>query len=156
MRRLALLPLLLLAACDGGLAPPEAPPVGAIRGIVVYAGAPEAWPPPEAVQDLRFVALPFVPRDTTDLFRDLARLVASEGLAYGVLQDTFEVQNVPAQTYLYSGVAQKYGPGLFDWRPVGLYAAGDGTFRVRPGETVELRITVDFTNPPVFPPASAP
>ncbi|GIV60475.1 hypothetical protein GQ464_017415 [Rhodocaloribacter litoris] len=145
-------PLYLLAAvlsgCDHGLAPPETPPAGAIRGVVTYTGT---WPPRSEVRDLRFVALRFIPRDTTDLLQ-LNRMVFSETLAYGVPADTFFIDNVEAGTFPFSGVAQRFGTDPLAWRPVGLYRENGGLFQVRPGEVTELSLTVDFANPPPFPP----
>jgi hypothetical protein len=150
---IGLLFLLLLAGCDHGLEPPDAPGTGTIRGTIFYADDGATWPPQDSLHDLRFVALPFVPRDTLDLFRDLSQLVFSpKKLQDHVPQDTFSVQNVEAQTYVYSGVAQQFGSGLFDWRPVGLYQENGGIFEVRPGEVTELTIMVDFRNLPPFPP----
>ncbi len=151
MRVFLLLALLLIyTRCDHGLEPPEAPPFGSIRGTVTYVGV---WPSLDSLRDLRFVALPFVPRDTLDLFRDLSQLVFSERLVYYVEADTFDtffVDSVQAQLYVYSGVAQKFSSRLFDWRPVGLAEL----FQVRPGEVTELSIRVDFDNIPPFPPGN--
>lgn len=156
MRYIVLLLLLwlLTAGCDHGLEPPEAPATGTIRGVITYAN-PDAWPPPDSLRDLRFFALPFVPQDTLDLFRDLNLLVFSAPLARYVAADTFVVENVVARPYLYSGVAQQRSADLLDWRPVGLVEAPGGFFEVRPGATTELTIRVDFRDLPPFPPASA-
>lgn len=149
-----LLSVLSLAGCDHGLEPPDVPATGAISGTIFYTDNGATWPPPDSLNDLRFVALPFVPRDTLDLFRDLTQLVFSNRLQDRVLQDTFFVDNVAAQLYVYSGVAQQFGPGLLDWRPVGLYDQSGGIFNVRPGEVTELIIMVDFRNLPPFPPGN--
>ena len=149
MRILLLLALLLIyTGCDHGLEPPDALPLGSIRGTVTYVGE---WPPSDSLNDLRFIALPFIPRDTLDLFRDLNQLVFSDRLAFNVPPgsiDTFFVEGVPAQVYVYSGVAQQFTTNLFDWRPVGLA----DLFQVRPREVTELSISVDFNNIPPFPP----
>ncbi len=145
------LAVLLLAGCDHGLVPPDAPPTGAIRGVITYAeGA--AWPPPDSLHDLRFFALPFVPRDTLDFFRDLNQLVFSDRLRLRVDRDTFFVENVEARVYVYSGVAQQFTGNLLDWRPVGLYTGAGGIFLVRPDAVTEVAISVDFRHPPDFPP----
>lgn len=146
-----LLPLVLLliyVGCDHGLEPPDQAPLGSIRGTITYVDHPAAWPPRDSVVDLRFFALPFVPCDTLDLFRDLNQLVFSDRLAYRVPIENFAVDSVEAQLYLYSGVAQQFSRNLLDWRPVGLV----DFYQVRPGEEVELSITVDFNHPPLFPP----
>ncbi len=147
--RAAFLSLLLIAACDGGLAPPADLRPGAIRGVVTYAGA---WPPADSLRDLRFVAMRFVPRDTSD-FLNLNRLVFNGSrLALFVARDTFLIGDVAPGVFLYSGVAQKFGPGLTQWRPVGLYEDTEGVFTVRAGDTVEVAVRVDFARLPPFPP----
>jgi hypothetical protein len=153
MRALAclLLALPLAVGCDHGLAPPPVPPAGAIRGIVVYVGHPDAWPPRDEVRDLRFVAMRFVPRDTAD-FLQLNRMVISETLRYRVPSDTFFIDDVAAGIFPFSGVAQHFSDDLLAWRPVGLYEGDGGLFEVRPGEVTEVSVTVDFKNPPRFPP----
>jgi len=150
MRRLLILALLLLTGCDHGLSPPDAPPYGTIRGSITYADR-AAWPPRDSLNDLRFFALPFVPRDTLDLFRDLNQLVFSDRLRYYTAADSFVIDSVQAQLYVYGGVAQQFSRNLLDWRPVGLAHL----FQVRPGEVTELTITVDFNNLPPFPPLPA-
>ena len=143
----------LLAACDAGLAPPDEPPLGDIHGVVTYVAS--SWPPPDDLHDLRFVALPFIPRDTADLFRNLDQLVVSSRLAYHVARDTFFIRDVPAGTYLYSGVAQQVSPALLDWRPVGLVEQTGGLVQVRGGQTTSVSVHVDFSHPPPFPPSQA-
>lgn len=146
MRVLSVFVLLLIyAGCDHGLEPPEASPFGSIRGSVTYVGD---WPPGDSLRDLRFFALPFVPQDTLDLFRDLNLLVFSDRLRYNVSADSFAVDSVQAQFYLYGGIAQQFSRNIFDWRPVGL----TDLFQVNPGEVTELSIRVDYNNLPPFPP----
>ena len=147
--RLAVLAAVLggaLAGCDGGLAPPADLGPGTIRGSVRYVGR---WPSADSLVDLRFVAMRFVPRDTTD-FLQLDNLVFSPaGLARNVNADTFRVEGVPPGTYVYAGVAQRYGASLFAWRPVGLVSA---PFEVRSGKTATVSVDVDFGRLPPFPP----
>lgn len=131
------------------------PAVGTIQGVVSYVGGPAAWPPDSAIHDLRFFALPFVPTDTLDFFRDLNLLVFSDPLTERVAQEAFVVPSVPAGVYVYSGVAQQFSDDLLDWRPVGLYAGAGGVFEVRPGANTELTLTVDFSDLPPFPPGPA-
>jgi hypothetical protein len=150
VRRWVLGLLLLGTACDHGLAPPDEPPTGRLQGTISYDVS--SWPPQDEVRDLRFVALPFVPRDTSDLFRDLDRLVISSSLAYGVSRDTFIIDGVPAGTYVYSGVAQQFSPDVLDWRPVGLVDANGGFLQIRDGGTTTVEVMVDFANLPPFPP----
>lgn len=149
MSRFVLLLLLAGAACDGGLAPPEAAVPGAIRGVVVYEGV---WPAADSLFDLRFVAMRFVPQDTAD-FLNLNQLVFNEPrLAFNVARDSFLISGVEPGLFPYSGVAQRFGPQLTQWRPVGLYAEDGGVFRVRSGDTVTVEVRVDFQNLPPFPP----
>jgi hypothetical protein len=151
MRPIVLLLLMGLgAACDHGIEPPDQPAEGTIRGVVTYAD-PDAWPSPDSLFDLRFVAMRFVPQDTSD-FIQLNRLVFSHGLRRFVAQDTFTIPEVEAGTFVYSGVAQQYTANLFDWKPIGLYEENCGIFQVRGGETTHVAVTVDFRNPPDFPP----
>ncbi len=140
--------MLIYPGCDHGIAPPTEAPIGAIRGSITYVGGESVWPPSDSLFDLRFFALPFVPCDSLDLFRDLNQLVFSDRLQYGTASDSFAVDSVNAQYYLYSGVAQQYSRNLLDWRPVGLV----DMYRVRVDEVVELAVTADFHNPPLFPP----
>ncbi|MEM1127939.1 MAG: hypothetical protein AAGI71_14915 [Bacteroidota bacterium] len=140
--------------CDAGLAPPDANAFGAIRGVVTY-GPLEAWPPADSLQDLRFVAMRFIPRDTSD-FLQLNRLVFSPGLDRNVAQDTFLIADVPTGVYVYSGVAQQYSRDLFAWRPLGLYTDTDGLFEVQSAETTVVQLTVNFRSLPPFPPGSTP
>ena len=142
-----------LAACDLGLEPPAAPSTGAIRGVIVYRHI-EAWPPEDSLRDLRFFALPFVPRDSIDFFRDLNLLVFSDRLRAGVERDSFVVDGVEARVYVYSGVAHQFTASLLDWRPLGIYDVEGGVFEVRSNDTTELFITVDLQEPPPFPPAT--
>ncbi len=139
-----------IVGCDHGLAPPDEPAVGSIEGVIHYNIA--SWPPADTFFDLRFVALPFVPRDSTDLLSDLNALVISPGLRLGVATDTFQIAQVNVGTYVYNGVAQQFGPGLLDWRPVGLYEDNGGIFLVRPNETTQIEVIVDFNVLPPFPP----
>jgi hypothetical protein len=141
---IALFPL----GCDHGLEPPGDIPAGAIAGSITYIGT---WPPREQVRDLRFVAMRFVPQDTLD-FLQLNRMAISNGLRYGVQSDTFTIRNVEPGAFLYSGVAQQVTSDLLSWRPVGLLDGDGGLYTVESGETTTVSLTVDFANPPLFPP----
>lgn len=141
----------MLAGCDHGLKPPDEPETGVLRARIEYAQGPGEWPPSGEVHDLRFVAMRFVPQDTTDLVQ-LNRMVFSQGLQYGVSEETVIITNVESGPFVYAGVAQKFGADLFAWRPVGLVTANDGVFVVSAGDTTDVRVVVDFSNPPPFPP----
>lgn len=154
MRNLLFLPLLLLAlACDHGFEPPDAPALGSIFVEITYLDYENAWPAPDSLFDLRFVAMPFIPQDTSDILQ-LNLLVISDGLELRRKRpdDTLTIADVKSGTYVYSGVAEQFANDIFAWRPVGLYAANDGVFTVNPGETTPLSVTVDFKNRPPFPP----
>jgi len=148
-RQLASLLLVFMGiSCDGGLAPPAEEPVGAIRGVVEYSGA---WPAADSLYDLRYVAMRFVPRDTTD-FLQLNRLIFSDPLELYVERDTFLISGVRPGVFVYSGVAQQYASNIFAWRPVGLYDVEGGVFRVHSNDTVQIGLRVDFADLPPFPP----
>ncbi|MBO6575437.1 MAG: hypothetical protein JJ896_08480 [Rhodothermales bacterium] len=136
------------AGCDHGLEPPEEVANGSISGTITYVGE---WPPQSQVQDLRFVAMRFVPQDTLD-FLQLNRMAISERLAYGVAEDTFTILDVEPGVFVYSGVAQQQTTDILSWRPVGLLQGDGGFFSVEPGQSASLSMTVDFSNLPVFPP----
>ncbi|GAB5518885.1 MAG: hypothetical protein RhofKO_11360 [Rhodothermales bacterium] len=138
-----------LSGCDHGLEPPPPAATGAIEITVRYPGP---WPPPDSLGDLRFVAMEFIPQDTSD-FLQLNRLVISDRLAYFVESQTLRVENVKAGVYIYNGVAQNFEPGnLVAWRPVGLVETNDGVFEIRENGTTTVEVTADFYNRPVFPP----
>lgn len=161
MKRPKLLTVLLIvgtflssAACDHGFAPPEAPTAGTLVADVDYVDHPDSWPPAEQLRQLLFVAMRFVPRDTTDFLR-LSGIVFSDPLELRVPRQQVVIEAVPIGSYVYSGVAQKYGSDIFDWRPVGLVEENGGVFLVAAGETTFVSVTVDFGNPPHFPPLAA-
>ena len=138
----------LLVGCDAGLEPPEDEGTGTITGSISYVSP---WPPAAEVHDLRFIAMRFVPRDTTDFFR-LSEMAISERLPTGGAGHAFTLEAAPAGTYFYAGVAQKYADDLLAWRPVGLVETDGGVFTLPRGGSVHVEVTVDFSNPPVFPP----
>jgi hypothetical protein len=147
--QIVLIALVLIAAgCDHGFAPPDEPPSGVIRALISYEGA---WPIESDVHDLRFVAMRFVPRDTAD-FLQLNRMAISDRLPYGVRNDTVTVEGVETGGFLYSGVAQQFEANLLAWRPVGLFSDNEGVFFVTSGDTTDISLTVDFDDPPPFPP----
>lgn len=140
-----------VAGCDHGLAPPAEPETGVVRVHVEYLQSPEDWPPPDSLRDLRFVAMRFVPRDTSDLLQ-LNRLVFSERLSDSVSSQVVILPAVETGPFLYAGVAQKFGPDIFDWRPIGLVTDNGGIFVVATDETTDVSVVADFGNPPPFPP----
>ena len=143
---------LILTACDHGLAPPEEDARGAISGTLTYSGA---WPARDSLREIRFVGMRFIPQDTSD-FLQLNRMVISDTLSRFVASDSFFVSNVQAGVYVYSGVAENFGRGILDWRPIELYSQNQGTFVVRGNETTTLSIDVDLSQRPLFPPVIDP
>jgi hypothetical protein len=143
--------VLFTNGCDHGLVPPGEPETGTISARITYLNHPESWPSRESILDLRFVAMRFMPQDTSD-FLQLNRLVFSDSLHYRVAADTAVLSGVEVGPFFYSGVAWKHGPGLFDWRPVGLVESNGGVYLVQPNETTFVAVEVDFFNPPHFPP----
>lgn len=127
--------------------------MGVMRINVDYVQDPEDWPPEDEFYDFRFVAMRFVPRDTADLLQ-LNRLEFTSPLARRVSHETVVHDSVETGPFFYSGVAQKFGPGLFEWRPVGLVTANNGIFVVSADETTDVHVEVDFANLPAFPPPS--
>jgi hypothetical protein len=71
---------------------------------------------------------------------------------YNVAEEDITLSGVAAGSFVYSGVAQKFGPGLFEWRPVGLVTDNGGIFVVTANETTTVDVTVDFDDLPPFPP----
>lgn len=140
---------LLLVGCDHGLEPPDSSGTGTIQGTIEYVGT---WPPLEELNDLRFVGMRFVPRDTSD-FLQLNQMAISSGLQKHVSFDSFEITEAAAGFYLYSGVAQQFDDNFLSWRPVGLYTQDGGIFTVAPNEITTIHLVVDFDNLPVFPPS---
>ncbi|ACY47987.1 hypothetical protein Rmar_1096 [Rhodothermus marinus DSM 4252] len=141
--------ILLLAGCDGGLAPPPPSPLAVIEGTVYYNGP---WPHPDSVRELRFVAMRFVPQSALDLLLRFNEIEYSDTLRRFVDSDTFRVvidlEGVAADTFRYSGIAWKFGPGLLDWRPLVVY---DRPLILRPGERRPIVLEADFRNPARFP-----
>lgn len=141
--------LSILTGCDGGLAPPPPSPLATLEGTVYY-NSP--WPPTDSVRELRFVAMRFEPQSALDLLLRFNELVISDTLRRFVDSDTFRVvidlEGVAADTFHYSGIAWKFGPGLLDWRPLVIY---DRPLILRPGERRPIVLEADFRNPARFP-----
>ena len=140
---------LCLVGCDHGLEPPAFSGTGRIEGTIEYTGS---WPPLDSLDDLRFVGMRFVPKDTSD-FLQLNQMVISPGLRRHVDSDAFVIEDAATGFYVYSGVAQKFDSDLLSWRPVGLYTTDAGVFSVAPDQTTFIHLIVDFDHLPVFPPA---
>ncbi|MBT8402154.1 MAG: hypothetical protein KJO98_16880 [Rhodothermia bacterium] len=139
--------LLVVTACDSSIRPPESTEPGFIIADITYVSD---WPPANQFVDLRFVAMRFVPQDTTD-FLQLNRLEFSEGLQYGVTSQTVVLEDVVLGTYPFAVVARQRTSDILSWEAMGIYEEGEGIFRVNSAETSRVAITVDFDNLPDFP-----
>lgn len=148
VRLLFLAVLCFFSACDHGLTPPEDAGEGTIEGFLTYEGE---WPSADSLLELRFVGMRFIPKDTAD-FLQLNRMVISDTLSRFVSADSFLIMNVKTGVYVYSGVAENFGDGIIDWRPIELYQPDQGTFVVRSNETTRISINVDLSSRPPFPP----
>jgi len=147
----SILLILFLISCEGGLAPieQEPEPFGVIVGTVTYIGD---WPPPNELQELVFVPLPFKPQTFLEVILDLDNIRFSDRLQFNVDEDTFVIDEIENGTYIYNIIANQFGPIVFsDWRPLGVYTENDGVITVE-GDTTYIQIDVDFNNLPPFPP----
>lgn len=141
------LPIVLLTGCDSAIEPPDEVTPGAIRADITYVGT---WPPFNQFVDHRFVAMRFVPQDTTD-FLQLNQLEFSEGLPYGVASHVVVLPEVRTGTYPFAVVARQRTQDILSWEALGIYMENQGVFQVTAGDTARVSITVDFDNPPDFP-----
>ncbi len=159
-----ILATLLLGGCDKGLAPPEEiglEKVTGISGTIIF----QNWPPPDSVKELRLVAFRNFP--PANIFQEL---LLGQAFAYPAIDDDstkiplfvdqYEfkwVNGLPAGTYGYLVVAQRYGDNLFaDWRAVGQYDLDTDSLpspiTVPEGQLVRnIFIGVDFKNLPIQP-----
>lgn len=141
----------LAVGCGEGLQVPDEEPVGAIAGKVTYLLDNQPWPHDSTIFDIRFVAMRFVPTDTAD-FLQLNRMAISNSLRTQVRSDSFFIGEVAPGAFPYSGIAYRFSPDIFDWKPIGLYEQDQGIFTVSNEETTRISIVVDFSDLPVFPP----
>ncbi len=139
--------IVFLTGCDSAIEPPDKTTPGAIRADITYVGN---WPPARQFVDLRFVAMRFIPRDTTD-FLQLNQIEFSDGLPYGVASHIVVLPEVPPGTYPFAVVARQRTQDILSWEALGIYTENQGVFQVTGGDTVRLNVTVDFDNPPDFP-----
>jgi len=152
--------LLLLVACNHGIAPtgtpsePENP--GGISGHIYY----QNWPPPADVKNLKLIVFLEFPPD--DIFSEVqtGRAIVhpsefSESLPQFVDSSFYLLQLDPG-TYEYVVIAQQYD-GLFDWRAVGQYDTTPTDSLPSPVTVIsdsilpDIDIFVDFNNLPIQP-----
>ena len=154
--------ILSVNGCDRtGLNPNEYQEPG-ISGRISFNGQ---IPPPDSLRDLRIVAVPYYPVDTTfaDLFDKIVNkgnIPFSEGFSDRVVSNgSLQYQmNVKPQTFHYVAVVQMYGANfLLDWRVVSVYGytAEDPSPKpviVKEGNVTDnVNFIVDFYSVPVQP-----
>lgn len=157
-----ILSLLLLFGCDQyGLNPDEYREPG-FTGSITFTGS---IPPSDSIRDLRIVAVPYYPVDSTfaELFDKIVNkgiIPFSESLSEKVAPNgSIEyTMNVKPQDYRYVAVVQMYGLNfLNDWRVVSVfgYTSSDPnpkTVTVSDGkQTVGINFVVDFYTLPAQP-----
>jgi hypothetical protein len=168
MKHLVLIILcLLLAACDGGLAPPPPMELG-FSGTVYF--TPGAWPPSDSLISLLIFASQTYPLDSAKVYSGLFSS-PSTIFAYPSLGGSLplsEVDSIPysfplhSGTYKYVGVIQQVSfdlvnRGIRVFRVVGFYKdptnlSQPGTVEVNDDAQVKgINIDVDFRNPPQQP-----
>ncbi|MGD0338176.1 MAG: hypothetical protein ABSB78_05255 [Bacteroidota bacterium] len=165
-RLITLIPLFFVflfsfGGCDHGLGPSR-PVQPGFSGIIRFQGT---WP--QDTLELRLIASQAWRKFTS--FTEIIALVvntdsvkiypppAESGLPMGHDSVHYEFP-VPASTYRYVAVVQRFGTNPFaDWRIIGVYDGGSGTNEpkdlVVPTDQVVsgIDILVDFSNPPPQP-----
>ncbi len=161
--------LVIAISCDGGLRPPEIPPVTSISGTVRYMGGKASWPRRDSVWTVRVVGFKQFPPQ--DLIGDLLQGRAFFTPAALQLDSTLQLFSDSARYSLVFGdsIPQsiKYlcVAMLIDttrllttqgWRVIGVYntngnQAQPATIAITPGKDHRADITVDFKNPPPQP-----
>lgn len=151
----------LFLSCDGGLTLPSDIKTG-FGGVVTFVGK---WPPPDSLKDLRIIASPIYPIDTTKT--NLIVLVLDgtiqvhPPLGESSLPLNVSVHNyrfeLPAGNYKYVAVFQQYAVSLLAWRPLGVFTGGREGFQPEPIALREsefltgIDVTVNFNNLPPLP-----
>lgn len=153
--------LLFLAGCDhGGLDPTSVQEPG-FSGQIRFQGR---RPAADSLKDLRLVAVPYYPIDTT--FQLVILKVLDGTIAFGteltpsVSSDSpvrYELRVKP-NVYPYVAIVQQYGADVFSqWRVVSVYGysalhPSPSPVTVRDGElTTSIDLTVDFDHLPPQP-----
>jgi hypothetical protein len=161
--------LVIAISCDGGLRPPEIPPITSISGTVRYVGGKANWPRRDSVWTVRVVGFKqFPPQDligdllqgrayftpaalqldsTLSLFADSARysLVFSDSIPTSIKYLCVAMLTDTARLLTTAG-----------WRVIGVYNTSGNqsqptTIPITPGKDHRADITVDFKNPPPQP-----
>jgi len=148
------------AACNQGLNPNSAVDEG-FGGTLTFSSR---LPPPDSLRDLRVVAIPYLPIDTT--FSTVLYKITQGIISYSPAQITaadsgttvpYEMLVKPA-TYYYIAVVQQYGSDVYtQWRVVSIYGYSPSSpepksITVEPDHFVKgINFTVDFYNIPPQP-----
>jgi len=156
---------LLFNSCGEGLAPPEPEKSmvpGLLRGTIVYVGGKEGWVnAPDSVIAIRaagFIKYPLP--DSAGIINELleGRAIISGLLSLPLFVDssTFEIPiPAPPMTLQYFAIAQQTTTDLNSQTIVGVYSDKSNfdplPIVIRSGDTVNIRITVDFRNLPPQP-----
>jgi hypothetical protein len=152
--------LLILYACNHGIAPTGVPDKpqnpGGISGKIYY----QNWPPGDEIKNLKVIVFLEFPPD--DIFSEVqsGRAIVhppelSESLPQFVESSYYEIQLDPG-IYEYVVIAQQYG-GLLDWRAVGQYSTIQSDSIPSPVTILsdsilqDIDIYVDFDNLPIQP-----
>lgn len=164
MRRLSLVLsslLLMLAGCDHGGLDPTVTQEPGFSGQIQFLGR---RPAVDSLKDLRVVAVPYYPIDTT--FQLVILKVLDGTIAFGTELTSFAASDLPVRyelrvepkTYPYVAIVQQYGADVFSqWRVVGVYGYSSAhpapsPVMVRDGElTTSIDLTVDFDHLPPQP-----
>ncbi len=156
---------LLLISCSEGLAPPEPEAKvgpGLLRGTIIYIGGKDSWlNAPDSVIAIRaagFTAYPLP--DSAGIINELleGRAIISgfPSLPLFVDSTTFEIPILkPPMTLQYFAIAQQTSTDLNNQTIIGVYSDKPNfaplPIVVRSGDTVNIRILVDFKNLPPQP-----
>lgn len=153
--------LIFFLSCDPGLTLPGSEKPG-FGGTITFTGK---WPPVDSLKDLRIIASPIFPVDTTMtnlmflVFNGIIQVYpplneASLPMNISTLDYEF---NLPVGTYKYAAVFQRYSESLLAWKPVGVYTGGKPGFIPEPitialGQFHQgIDISVDFNKLPPLP-----
>ena len=161
--------MVIAISCDGGLRPPEIPPITSISGTVRYVGGKANWPRRDSVWTVRVVGFKqFPPQDligdllqgrayftpaalqldsTLSLFADSARYSLVFGDSIPTSIKYLCVAMLTATTRLLTTAG---------WRVIGVYNTSGNqsqptTIPITPGKDHRADIIVDFKNPPPQP-----
>jgi hypothetical protein len=147
----------LLPGCNEGLNPNDVTEEG-FGGTITFASA---LPPPDSLRDLRVVAVPYYPVDTT--FSSVLYKVTKGIIAHSPSRieagdagtSISYALYVPPKVYYYIAVVQQYGSDVFtQWHVVAVYGTG-GTPKpvvvMKNSFVTGIDLTVDFYHLPPQP-----